>query len=640
MSIVNVLKAPPVWSPAYNPIIWMVDSNETTQFKFRYVFDVYIYEQPTFIRFKVPPNPEGKGLIDVSSLVAGELNIAENVPFLSALPFYSGEGLATTVYLKVGEEYSTTIDGQPVLYNGMGATGQPDFPLYADGDWRPAPNSTTPVVAWASGQGAEESYNYYATSGEAILAYEMNLPNPDVDGKFLTRCPDSPQTIRSDEDFTLTWLNWNFETEELNGEMPYSMRATFYDNNVEVGYHDYLFTVANGGTGWTSCSNYTGVTGDNYWLYSFKINPSDPPSTYTRDQDQLFNNWGTPGSTYQPVGEIFPGYHDVGLSPAYNYEWSNYDDQYLQSENCFTSVDGYSALVYKDMVLPAGSTIQFVIPSQDTWGTTYPELYLWGCPDPATDDPANWIELNQFDINENPNGYTEYSLTDTIGSTLYGIGLRTYVATGVTPCTLLGPFATPQSFITVTSPWDLTFDKFCLDLHKYETTQLPFQCVVDADPISETICLEINDDNCWGFQPIRFTWMNNLGGRDWFTFMKRNTNVQQAQRTTMFRVPGYWSAPSFSIQQVNPSRWGTTVFNVDLTNTWTASTDWITEEQSEWLRSMFASPSVFAYLPGRTQPVAITITDANYSVETYARQKLFQYFVSFTEAQPDVVQGY
>jgi hypothetical protein len=122
--------------------------------------------------------------------------------------------------------------------------------------------------------------------------------------------------------------------------------------------------------------------------------------------------------------------------------------------------------------------------------------------------------------------------------------------------------------------------------------------------------------------------------------MKRNTQVQNANRTTMFRVPGYWSAATFSVQQVNPSRWGTTVYNVDLQNTWTASTDWITEEQSEWLRSMFASPSVFAYLPGNSQPTAITITDANYSVETFARQKLFQYFVSFVEAQPDVVQQY
>jgi hypothetical protein len=131
-----------------------------------------------------------------------------------------------------------------------------------------------------------------------------------------------------------------------------------------------------------------------------------------------------------------------------------------------------------------------------------------------------------------------------------------------------------------------------------------------------------------------------LGGRDWYTFIKRNTYTQNATRDTFYQLPGYWSSAQWSVQDINPSRWGTTVFKMQLNNTWTASTDWITEEQSEWLRGMFASPSVHVYLPGRSEPTLITITDANYSVQTFAREKLFQYFVSFVEAQPDVVQSY
>jgi hypothetical protein len=467
----------------------------------------------------------------------------------------------------------------------------------------------------------------------------MALPSPSpVEGKFLTRCPNNPQTIRSDEDFTLTWLNYNFETEELHGEVPYTMRVSLYSNNSFVGYNDYYNIPSEGGTGWSNCSTWGGLTGDNYWLQSFKINPADI-DTYTRTQAELFDNWGTATVDYLPVGQIFPGYIDQDLSPGMSFDLVNEAGQYLNDDHCLSipPIDGWSALVFQEMDLPSGSVINFVIPSQNTWSTNYPELYLWGCPSANVNDGANWLQLDQFTIAENPVGFTEYSITDTIGATLFAIGLRMFTADSTQDCSSVGPFATPESYITVTSPFTGVFDKFCLDLHKYEDYTT---CAVDPVPISETICLEINDDNCWGFQPIRFTWMNNLGGRDWFTFMKRNTQVQNASRTTMFRVPGYWSASSFSVQQVNPSRWGTTVFNVDLTNTWTASTDWITEEESEWLRSMFASPSVFAYLPGRTEPTAITITDANYSVESYARQKLFQYFVSFVEAQPDVVQAY
>jgi hypothetical protein len=639
MSIITTLKNPPIWSPAYNPIIWMVDSDQTTQFKFRYVFDVYIYEQASYIRFKVPPNPKGAGLIDVSTLVAGELSIPDNTPFLSPTPFYLGDFLSTTVYCKVGEEYATTIDGEPILYNGLGGTGAPAYALYADGDWRPAPNSTTPVVAWASGQGAQESYDYYTTGGENILTYEMALPSPSpVEGKFLTRCPNNPQTIRSDEDFTLTWLNYNFETEELHGEVPYTMRVSLYNNNSFVGYNDYYNIPSEGGTGWSNCSTWGGLTGDNYWLQSFKTNPADIDS-YTRTQAELFPTWGTTGATETIQGDIFQGYHDVGLVPAYTFESFNSDDQYWSGSNCEgAGATGWSTLIYEDMSIPLPTVIDFVLPSNNNWGTTYPELWLWGSLSANTSNPASFVAITNFQIRENPVGKTEYYIENYSTATPYfALAFRYFSAARAYPCPEYGPLSSPSAYVNLVSPFAGVFDKFCLDLHKYSDYA---NCAVDPVPISETICLEINDDNCWGFQPIRFTWMNNLGGRDWFTFMKRNTQVQNASRTTMFRVPGYWSASSFSVQQVNPSRWGTTVFNVDLTNTWTASTDWITEEESEWLRSMFASPSVFAYLPGRTEPTAITITDANYSVESYARQKLFQYFVSFVEAQPDVVQAY
>jgi hypothetical protein len=177
----------------------------------------------------------------------------------------------------------------------------------------------------------------------------------------------------------------------------------------------------------------------------------------------------------------------------------------------------------------------------------------------------------------------------------------------------------------------------CLALYSYDTYGT---CTLGTTPVSETICLNIDDTNCWGFEPIRFTWINPLGGRDWFTFIKRNTFVQQATRSTLYKLPGYWSAATYSVFDNQPARFGTTVFRADLTNTWTASTDWLTEEQSAWLREMFASPSVIAYLPGRTQPVAVVIQDAEYAVQTIRRENLFQYFVSFVESLPDNVQAY
>ena len=650
MSIVSTLKSPPLWSPAYNPIIWEVESDQVSQFKFRYVFDVYV-NNDTYLRYKIPANPAGRGLIDVSSLVQGSLAVAQNLPFLSSLPFYDGTGLAARVYCKVGEEYAPSATSDPVLYNGLGATGSPAYGLYADGDWRPAPNNTTPVVAWASGQGASENYDYMLLSGEGILDYEMGLGGitPDTLGQFLTRCPDSPQTIRSDEDFTLTWVNRNFEAGSTGYVFPFAMKATFYNNNAQVGEADYLATEANGGV-WPLCSQIpspaTGASGPENLLYSFKFNPSDSVTVLTTKDDI----WGMPVPPYpgwafgwySPTADVFPNLITSGITPPVSgVSIGSNDDTWLTLQP--TNATGSTEIIYKSMSVPNGTVIDIEMSSRNIWGTDFPELELWGATGSTVTSGANWRYIDTFASTEDIYSLTYYTLNHTADRTYYALGLRFKVATtSQYNETLIGPTGVDAPFNCI-QRWDLLspiapeYDKVCLALHPYNPA---VSCAVGATAMSETICLTIDDTNCWGFDPIRFTWLNNLGGRDWYTFIKRNTNTQNSARQTFYQLPGYWSTAQWSIQDLNPSRYGTTVFKVQLDNSWTASTDWITEEQSSWLRGMFASPSVHAYLPGRSTPTLITITDANYSVQTYAREKLFQYFVSFVEAQPDVVQSY
>jgi hypothetical protein len=441
----------------------MVESNATYYPNFKYIFDVYIGGATGPLRFKTPANPAGRGLIDVTALAQSEIIITDNLPSLSNTPFYGGTGLAGQIYILAGEEYSITLNGEVIQYNGLGGTGAPAYGLYADANFRPCPNATTPVVALAWGQGANQYYDYLASGGEDVLQYEMALSSVnDTGGKWLTRYPGLNQEIRSDEDFTISWLNYNFEAATGPATVPYAMKIELYQDGVNVGEEIYYNTEANGGQ-WTTCNTWSGgPTGSQKYISSFKINPAD------------------------------------------------------------------------------------------------------------------------------------------IGGTA-------------------------------------AFDQFCLALYPYADYAT---CTLGPTADSETMCLTINDQNCWGFDPIRFTWLNNLGGRDWYTFIKRNTYTQNANRSTTYKLPGYWSAANYSVGYDSPARYGTTTFKIDLTNTWTASTNWLNEQESEWLRSMFASPSLLAYLPGRTQPTLITITDATYSVENYARQKLFQYFVSFTESQPDVVQGF
>jgi hypothetical protein len=374
-------------------------------------------------------------------------------------------------------------------------------------------------------------------------------------------------------------------------------------------------------------------------LESFKINPTDITS-YTQDQEALF------GATYygcgaQPLGDVFPGYHDAGLSPASNPSivLFNFDDSYIEPQfnsNCTTGFGigytGWSDLAYRDMPVAIGDLIEIQIPSLNTFAGSHPSMFLWGATGTSS-NAANWEQIAVFTVT-NSGGNKLYNVNHTALKAYTALGLRWFSSTTVS-CGQFGCFSNYWNITSSIAPGG--FDKMCLALYPYATYGV---CTLGTTPVSETICLNIDDINCWGFQPIRFTWINPLGGRDWFTFIKRNTFVQQASRSTLYKLPGYWSAATYSVFDNQPARFGTTVFRADLTNTWTASTDWLTEAQSAWLREMFASPSVIAYLPGRTQPVAVVIQDAEYAVQTIRRENLFQYFVSFVESLPANTQGY
>ncbi len=638
MSIVSTLKNPPIWSPAYNPMIWEVLSDQTSQFKFRYVFDVYINED-AYLRYKIPANPGGAGIIDVSSLVQGALAIAQNLPFLSDKHFYDGQNMAAEVYCKVGEEYAASATSTPILYDGLGNIGSPAYGLYADDLFNPAPNSTSPVVAYAAAQGATENYDYQATGGEDIMEYIMDSPIR----KFLRTEPDNPSQIRSDETVTLSWLNWDFLAATGPRAVPYAMKTTLSQNGVTTGEKVTYNTITNGGqwsaTGsWNNPSAATGPTSSAFYLSNFKQDLTTL-TDFVMDQDYFFGD--DYGCGKNAIGTIFPSTITASLSPATAFAVANGPTAgFLQPQNqsdCTGGLSlgttGYSGIAYRTMTVDNGSVINITVKSQNNVGTSYPTMYLYGSTGTPTSG-ATWESISAFTSSGPTGGKLTYSITNYTTIKAYtALGIRFQATTTLQPCGSYGCFSDIWT-ITIDNP---EFDQICFQLFPYQTYG---STALGATGISEQVCYNINDDNCWGFEPIRFTWLNSLGGREWYTFIKRNTYTQNAARDTFYQLPGYWSSSQWSIQDLNPSRWGTTVFKVQLENSWTASTDWITEEQSAWLRSMFASPSVHVYLPGRSTPSLITITDASYSVQTYARQKLFQYFVSFVEAQPDIVQSY
>jgi hypothetical protein len=165
--ITSVNYAPSYLQGVYNPIIWSVTSNQTTQLNFSYVFDVYI-NNTLKVRLKVKPNPSGVGMIDVSQICQSFLPIdivPETVINSSAnLIFTDNLNSSLQVFLKVGEEY-----GSPsVIYNGVttGVVGIPAYNLYAK---KGVETINIPVHVWNSSlefkQQQEGMSNYTQSSG-------------------------------------------------------------------------------------------------------------------------------------------------------------------------------------------------------------------------------------------------------------------------------------------------------------------------------------------------------------------------------------------------------------------------------------------------------------------------------------------
>jgi len=196
-----------------------------------------------------------------------------------------------------------------------------------------------------------------------------------------------------------------------------------------------------------------------------------------------------------------------------------------------------------------------------------------------------------------------------------------------------GP-ADVENFIGVLAPGT---ERYTVQLFAAPAGGLTASCNL-GNPLSEPMEFVIDDCNPSGFGRWRFSWLNNLGGRDWFNFTLRNTQTYSSKPETYFKEPKYNSAGIYGASTLSPGTYGDSVSNKTIETKYSATTDWVTEEQSEFLKGLFNSPHVLGYSPDNKGPFLMTITSQTYEVQTYARQKMFNYTIEFTAGQPITTQ--
>ena len=222
---ISSISIPSKYSPVYGNIVYQVQStNQSTKFKFRYVFDIFVNEN-RIARLKVTPQNSDWGQVDIARILQNYVQSKplnqgssnQNEPISQAIWGWLDEDwLKYEVY--IGEEYSNTATEEPVLYNGLGSQGDPE---YKPTDFRYVFNA---VKEWNDGKTFDMS-PFYLNTTDLPGQYEYNAD----DHRFLTNAPRI-QYIREGDYQTLAALNFNNSEDYSVSDPIYAAVFEFFDD--------------------------------------------------------------------------------------------------------------------------------------------------------------------------------------------------------------------------------------------------------------------------------------------------------------------------------------------------------------------------------------------------------------------------
>lgn len=131
--------------------------------------------------------------------------------------------------------------------------------------------------------------------------------------------------------------------------------------------------------------------------------------------------------------------------------------------------------------------------------------------------------------------------------------------------------------------------------------------------------LECND-----FNLVQFSWLNGEGFRDYYQFTKKTTKNTTVSRETYRKSLIDYNASSLQVLQGDR---GEKVFSQKIQETFECLSDYLSDEDAEYLEGIIKSPDVRVNLGDGFEPV-ILLTD-NFSSRSFRTDRLFQMSISF-----------
>ena len=129
-----------------------------------------------------------------------------------------------------------------------------------------------------------------------------------------------------------------------------------------------------------------------------------------------------------------------------------------------------------------------------------------------------------------------------------------------------------------------------------------------------------SDGEC-GYTGTRFAFLNELGGYDYFSFDLADTKQDNITRET-YEQPFVPYSTTTNSTPYDKSRRGSKVYSISYKETRGAESNYLTQEQADWLRELIESPEV--YVQEGSDFLPVVVTNSNFTFKTNPRsQKLY-----------------
>jgi hypothetical protein len=218
---------------------------------------------------------------------------------------------------------------------------------------------------------------------------------------------------------------------------------------------------------------------------------------------------------------------------------------------------------------------------------------------PRTTPVQLWSAVSTLQTCTNPAG------SQTSGSFLLNVGI--------------GPqnITNHGTYNLLTQPWDY-----------YTATLQPQKSagVANTSASWDTFTINRQDPNC-GYDGVRFAWVNDFGTWDWFTFTLQSDDSVNLERGIYKQNFVDYSTNTNSVIY-DKKRRGNNSYYVNIVDNFIANSDWLTQEEADYLTNLFYSPNV--YIQVGTEMLPVIITDSQFNTKTNPRtQKNFQYVINY-----------